>query len=394
MNDYTDVLVVGASAAGLGVVERLRSKGFRGGIEVVGAEALLPYDRPPLSKQVLSGQWAPEQAALRDRSDLDGTGARWTLARWAVDLDIDGHSVGLEAGRRVHYGSLVLATGLSPRVLPWQRGLAGVHTMRVLDDSIALRADLLKARRVVVVGAGVLGCEIAATGRGMGLDVTLVDPAPTPMHTQLGPDLGAAVARLHAEHGTTVRMNTLVADLLDEGGAVCGVRFVGGESIPADVVVVAVGSVTNTAWLRGSGLGLSDGVECDSRCRAATDVYAAGDIARWYHEGLGRSVRLENRANATQQAIAVADNILGADRAYTPIPYWWTDQYEVKIQVSGEFTADTAVHPTDGDLDQPRFAARAESGGQIVGAIGWKHPRGYREAARRIGERLAPSAVA
>jgi len=217
VNDYTDVLVVGASAAGLGVVERLRSQGFGGGIEVVGAEAHLPYDRPPLSKQVLSGRWTPQQAELRERSVVEGFAARWTLGRRAVDLDVDGHSVGLDDGRRVHYGTAVLATGLSSRAPAWQRQLPGVHAVRTIDDSLALRRDLLTARRVVVVGAGVLGCEIAATSRSMGLDVTLVDPAPTPMHAQLGPELGAALARLHIEHGTTVRMHTPVADLLHDG---------------------------------------------------------------------------------------------------------------------------------------------------------------------------------
>jgi 3-phenylpropionate/trans-cinnamate dioxygenase ferredoxin reductase subunit len=388
VNEYTDVLVVGASAAGLGVVERLRSQGFGGSIEMVGAETHLPYDRPPLSKQVLSGQWAPQQAELRDRSVVDGFAARWTLGRRAVDLDVDGHSVGLDDGRRVHYGTVVLATGLSARALAWQRQVPGVHAVRTIDDCLALRSDLLTVWRVVVVGAGVLGCEIAATSRSMGLNVTLVDPAPTPMHAQLGPELGGAVARLHTEHGTTVRMDTPVAGLLHEGGAVRGVRLADGGSIAADVVVIAAGSVTNTAWLHGSGLGLSDGVECDSRCRAAPDVYAAGDVARWYHERLGRSVRVENRTNATQQAMAVADNILGADRAYTPTSYYWTDQYEVKIQVSGELPDDATIHLTDGGLDQPRFSALVENGGQVVGAIGWKHPRGFREASGRIGRQL------
>ena len=390
VNEHTDVLVVGASAAGLGVVERLRVQGFSGEIDVVGAETHLPYDRPPLSKQALAGQWSPQQAALRDRSVIDGLVARWTLGRRAVRLDVEGHSVELDDGRRVHYGTVVLATGLSPRTLPWQRPLSGVHTVRTIEDSLALREDLVAARRVVVVGAGVLGCEIAATSRSMGLDVTLVGPSPTPMHAQVGPDLGGVVARLHREHGTAVRTDTLVVGVLGDAGVVRGVRFADGGSIPADVVVVAAGSVTNTEWLAGSGLGLSDGVECDARCRAAPDVYAVGDVARWHHQHHGHPVRLENRTNAAQQAATVADNILGADRAYTPTPYFWTDQYGVRIEVSGELTATSTIHPTHGDLDRARFSAVVEDGGRVVGAIGWKHPRGFRDAARRVGGRLAP----
>lgn len=387
-----EVLVVGASASGLGVVERLRDNGFTGRIQVVGAEVHIPYDRPPLSKHVLSGQWAPERSVLRQQPALDALAAQWMLGRRAVDLDVDGHTIGLDDGRRVHYRTAVLATGLSPRVLSWQRPLVGVHVLRTIDDSLALRSDLLRAQRVVVVGAGVLGCEIAATTRHMGPAVTLVDPAPVPMLTQLGPELGAVVTRLHQGHGTVLRMGTGVLRLLDDGHRVTGVVLSDATTLPADVVVVAAGSITNTEWLADSGVMVTDGVDCDSRCRAGPDVYAAGDLARWQHRGLGRSIRAENRTNAIQQAITVADNILGAERDYTPTSYFWTDQYGVRIQVAGEMSNHANLHLTDGDLDQHRFAAVAEIDGRIVGAVGWRHPRGYGDAAGRIGGQPAPTA--
>lgn len=369
-----DVLVVGASTAGLGVVEGLRRRGFRGSIQLVGAEDELPYDRPPLSKKVLSGEWPPERALLRDDDRLDDLCLHLVLGRRAVGLDVEAHQVELADGWRVGYRTLVAATGLVPRRLPFGRGLTGVHTVRTLHDSAVLRADLLAAREVVVVGAGVLGCEIAATARGMDLDVTVVDPLPVPMQLRLGRELGGHVAALHEAEGVRMRTGTPVSGLLGAHGRVTGVRLGGGEVVPADVVVVAIGSTPATDWLAGSGVVLDDGVVCDSRCRAAPDVYAVGDVARWRHDVLGADVRLENRANAVGQARFVAGDISGADRPYTPVPYFWTEQYDSRIQVHGRVPPDADIRVLDGSPGSGRFTALAVADGETVGVVGWNSP--------------------
>jgi len=381
------VLVVGAAAAGLTTAEALRRKGYGGEIVVLGAESHAPYDRPPLSKQVLSGTWEPERAALRTAETLAALDATFVLGDPAVALDPGSRTVRTESGRELVADAVVIATGVRPRTLPGQDGLAGVHVLRTLDDALALRKDLLGAARLAVVGEGVLGAEIAATARALGLDVTMAGPLDAPLALQVGPLVSGLLAQLHRDRGVRLRLGTGVVGLAAESGRVAGVRLATGETLPADVVVVAIGAIPATEWLAGSGLRLDNGVVCDSRSRAADGVYAVGDVARWHHEGLGRLVRLENRTNATEQAIAVAGAILGDDRPYAPIPYFWTDQFDVKIQVHGMLPAEAEVDIADGDLPGGRFVARYRSGGVVTGVLGWNMPKQARLRRQEIADR-------
>ncbi|MGW4441614.1 NAD(P)/FAD-dependent oxidoreductase [Streptomyces sp. NPDC004682] len=385
----TDVVIVGASAGGLTVAEGLRRRGFTGSVTLVDADPELPYDRPPLSKQVLDGRWPAERARLRDPGELDSLELDLRLGCPAVSLDAPGHRLTLLDGQALRYRTLVLATGLVARGLPGQERLAGVHTLRTLTDSELLRAELESAHRVVVVGAGVLGCEIAATARGLGREVTVVEPAAQPMERLLGPELGAEVARLHTERGVRLLTSTPVRGLVGEAGRVVGVRTGSGAVLPADVVVVAVGGRPATDWLTGSGLVLDDGVVCDERCRAAEDVYAVGDVAR-FGAGAGagsgagageRGVRLENRTNATEQGLFVAADMLGARAAYRPVPYVWSDQFQVRVQVYGTVPeGPSAVRIVQGSLHSRKFVAHVETDGRLVAVVGWNSPGGTRTA--------------
>ncbi|MGV9778412.1 NAD(P)/FAD-dependent oxidoreductase [Streptosporangium sp. NPDC003464] len=391
------VLIVGASAAGLSTAEALRRHGYQGRLTFLDAEPHLPYDRPPLSKQVLAGAWEPSRARLRSQTQLEALHAESVPGEAAVELDAAAREVRTASGRVLRGDALVVATGLTPRRLPGQEGLAGVHVLRALDDALALRRDLAAAERLVVVGEGVLGAEIAATACGMGLDVTLAGMGPAPLADRLGGVVGAMLARVRAERGVRLRLGVTVEGLTGAGGRVTGVRLVTGELLPADTVVVAIGSRPATGWLEGSGLTVGDGVECDSRCRAAEGVYAVGDVASWEHEGLGRRLRLENRTNATEQAQVVAANILGADRPYTPVPYFWTDQYDVKIQAHGLPSPAAEVTIAEGDPAQHRFAALYREGGRVTGVLGWnmaKQARLLRQRAlgtRQDAQPLAPA---
>lgn len=384
----TDVLIVGASAGGLSVAEALRRYGFAGSIRMVGAEPYLPYDRPPLSKHVLSGEWAPERATLRDQDQLTALGLDLTVGHRATGVDVAAHTVRLDNGRGLEYATLVVATGLTPRRLPSQPALDGIYQLHTLPDSITLRQALLRAQRVAVVGAGVLGCEVAATARGLGRDVTLIDPAPSAMYQQLGPQLGGLVAGLQTRHGVRVLTGTPVQGMTSAGGRVSGVRIDGGAVVPADVVVVTIGAVPATDWLATSGIRLDNGVVCDSQCRAADDVYAVGDVARWYHPGYGTMMRLENRTNALEQGISVAATITGAARPYSPVPYFWTDQYDVKLQVHGFVPPEASIHIIDGSPEGNKFVALAKSSGRTTAAIGWNSARGVREARQFVVEDL------
>ncbi|KII00195.1 pyridine nucleotide-disulfide oxidoreductase [Streptomonospora alba] len=385
------VVVVGASAGGLSTVEALRRQGHAGPVTVVGAEKHPPYDRPPLSKQVLSGAWEPDRARLRPDSALAESGAEFVYGDPAVGLDADALTVHTASGRRLHAEAVVVATGLRPRTLPGQAELAGAHVLRSLEDALALREELGHGARVAVVGDGVLGTEIAATARGTGAEVTLVGPQSAPMTAQLGPRAAALLADLHTERGIRLRLGTGVSGLCGSGGRVTGVRLADGEVLPADTVVVAIGADPATAWLQGSGLATDDGLVCDSRCRAAEGVYAVGDVARWHHEDLG-SIRLENRTNATEQAAAAAAGILGGGAAYRPVPYFWTDQFDVKVQIYGRPTADADFDVVEGEIGGGRFVAEYRRGGAVTAVLGWRMPKQARLRAAAALNNRAPVA--
>ncbi|MET9214038.1 MULTISPECIES: NAD(P)/FAD-dependent oxidoreductase [unclassified Nocardia] len=370
MKRGTGVLVVGASAAGLATAEALRREGYRGRITVLGAEPHLPYDRPPLSKQILSGQWRAERTLLRPPRLLAGLDLELILDTRALALDAATRTVQVRGGS-ITADHVVIATGAAPRTLPTPPALRGVHVLRTLDDALALRAGLGDAQRVVVVGEGVLGSEIAATAGELGRDVTLCGPLSAPMAGQLGDLVSARLGALHRANGVRLELGAAVDGLTDRNGEVTGVALAGGAVLPADLVVVAIGAAPVTGWLDGSGLSLRDGVVCDACCRAAEGVYAAGDVARWRHPGLGAEVRWENRTNATEQAAVVAAAIAGTPRPHAPISYFWTDQFGTKIQVHGTVTRDATAGVVDGDPDDGRFVVRYERDGAVTAVLGW-----------------------
>jgi len=382
------VLVVGASASGLSTAEALRRKGYAGEITVLGDELHAPYDRPPLSKQVLSGVWEPTRAALRTQEVLSELDAELVLGDSAIALDPATRTVRATSGRDLTADAIVIATGMRARTLPGQQSLTGVHVLRTLDDALALRQDLLACSRLVVVGEGVLGAEIAATARTLGLDVTMTGPQSAPMALQVGPLVSGLLAQLHTEHGVRLRLGVGVTGLVGEDGRVTGVRLDTGEVLPADVAVVAIGASPATQWLVSSGLRLDNGVVCDSRCRAADGIYAVGDVARWHHERLGRLIRLENRTNVTEQASAVAGVILGEDHPYVPVPYFWTDQFDAKLQVHGTLPVGADVDIVEGDMSVRRFVARYRSDGVVTGVLGWNMPKQARLHRQQVVDAL------
>ncbi|GAJ97106.1 FAD-dependent oxidoreductase [Agrobacterium rhizogenes] len=371
-------LIVGASAAGLCTAEALRRGGYRGRLTLIGDEPHPPYDRPPLSKQVLSGVWEQSRVALRTGEALSALDAALILGDEAVGLEAKTRTVLTASGRILAADAIVIATGARARLMPGQEALAGVHVLRTLDDALMLRRELLRASRLIVVGEGVLGSEIAATSRTLGLEVTLAGPLAAPMAAQIGPLASSLLADVHAERGVRLCLGTGVADLVGDGGRVSSVRLINGSELPADLAVIAIGASPATDWLKGSGLAIDNGVVCDSHCRAAEGIYAVGDVARFYHEKLGRLVRFENRTNATEQAEAVASTILGNDAPYAPVPYFWTDQFDVKIQVFGVIAANADIEIVEGDPSARRFVARYTSGGVVTGVLGWNMPKQVR----------------
>jgi NADPH-dependent 2,4-dienoyl-CoA reductase/sulfur reductase-like enzyme len=382
------VAIVGTSLAGLRAAETFRREGFDGRIVAIGAEAHLPYDRPPLSKEFLRGDWEPEQLVLR-KQGVDDLDLDWRLDARAVALDIGAREVALHDGERVTFDGLVIASGATPRRLPNQPNLAGLFTLRTLDDALALR-ELLDARpKVVVIGAGFIGSEIAATCRARHLEVTVLEMLPQPMVRGLGPELGAVLAAIHRDHGVDLRTGVQVEAIEGDGaGQVRGVLLGDGSRIAADVVVVGVGVVPETAWLEGSGLTIDDGVVCDQTCAAAPGIVAAGDVARWPNLLFdGERMRLEHWTNATEQGVHAARRLLGHDEPFAPVPFVWSDQYDRKIQTVGVVSSDADVHVAHGTLEERQFVALFGRRGRLLGALGFNRPRFVMQYRRIIAER-------
>jgi NADPH-dependent 2,4-dienoyl-CoA reductase/sulfur reductase-like enzyme len=390
---HRTIVVVGASLAGLRAVETLRREGYDDRLVLVGAESHLPYDRPPLSKELLAGEWEPAQVALR-KQPYDDLGLDLRLGRRATRLDVGQRVVELDdGGEALAFDGLVVATGARPRTLPGTPALDGIFVLRTLDDCMAIRARLDAGPRVVVIGAGFIGSEVAATCRGRGLEVTVLEMLTTPLERAVGPVVGDACGRLHRDHGVAVRCDVKVAGF--EGTErVERVRLADGGTIDADVVVVGVGVVPETGWLEGSGLELADGVVCDETCLAAPGIVAAGDVARWPNMLFdGERMRVEHWTNATEQGVAAARRLLVDDaagaEAFAPVPFVWSDQYDVKIQVVGDIRGDDEVAVADGSLDEHRFVALFGRGGRLVGALGFSRPRLVMQYRKLIADRVS-----
>ena len=330
------VVVVGASLAGTRTAEELRKGGFEGDITLVGAESALPYDRPPLSKQVLAGTKAAGDVTLHSRAELDAMGVELRLGRTAVGLE--GSTVVLDDGEVVPFTQLVVATGVSARRLPDQPVADNVHVLRTLDDSLALREDLGRSGSLLVIGAGFIGAEVAAVARGMGLEVTMVEALEAPFARVLGPHVGARCARLHREAGVELVVGARISDFCSDGSSVRLVLH-DGRVVEADTALVGIGTTINTAWLNGSGLDIASGVRCDAAGRTAgrSDVVAVGDCATWDIATYGGHHRVEHLTNAVELAHVAAWSMLGREplRNNHELPYFWSDQYRTKIQLVG-----------------------------------------------------------
>ncbi|MFJ3952706.1 NAD(P)/FAD-dependent oxidoreductase [Streptomyces libani] len=414
------IAVVGASAAGLAAAEALRRGGWRGPLTLIGDEPHLPYDRPPLSKQLLHGAWEPDRLLLRTEEQLAPLGLDLRLGTRATGLDVATSTLTLDGGERLACAGVIIATGVTARTLPGADRIAGVHTLRTLDEALALRGRLgTPGRRLVIVGNGVLGCEAAAVARELGHEVTLVGIEETPMAAAVGTEVGELLAEEHRARGvrlltgavggfetapadpdgsdpqvTAVRLasgGTPASEGVASGGPPgsggVAARGGGGSRLPADLVLLAIGSRPAVEWLADPALDTTDGLRCDAYCAAAPGIYAAGDVARWDHPVHGRPLRFEHRMNATEQGMAAARNLLaelattaaatGAvedtpapeRRPFAPVPYFWSDQYDLKLQAYGLTAGADRVEATVLDRAEQRVLALYGRDGHAVGVL-------------------------
>jgi 3-phenylpropionate/trans-cinnamate dioxygenase ferredoxin reductase subunit len=384
------IVIVGASLAGLRAAQAIRAAGHDGEVVVVGAEPHLPYTRPPLSKGLLQGVEDEASADLGGKA-LD---VSWRLGVPATGLDAEGRELTLGDGERLRYHRLVLATGSTPR--EWTgpgAQLDGLVTLRDLDDARELRERFGRRPRVVTVGAGFIGCEVASTARACGLEVAMVDIAPHPMPA-LGPEIGAWAARLHQSHGVELRMGVGV-DAIEGDGRVEAVRLADGSALAADVAVVALGAVPEIGWLEGSGLALDRGVTCDATLTSVShpDVLAAGDICAWPHPLVdGERLRVEHWNNAVEQGrLAGRNSLLEHDHraAHETVPSMWSDQFGLRIQAVGLPHRADRMRLMEASPEGDRLVFAAERGGVLHAAVAVAAPRRLLWYRREI-ERGAP----
>lgn len=393
MTSVDRVVVVGGSVAGATVADRLGRLGYGGETVVVAAERHFPpYDPPPLSKQVLSGEWTEEQARL---AVAVSECTRVLTGASAVGLDRAGRELATSDGSTLRYDRLVIATGSRVRRLATPLPLSGVHVVRTVEDAAALREDLAACRRLVVVGSGLIGCEVAATATHLGIDVVMIGTTTFPMD-RFGAAFGAFADDLHGRNGVETRSCVKVVEVLGDE-RVTGVRLDDGTVVHGDTLLVAIGAEPETRWLAGTGLIVADGVVCDDTCTAVgdPDIMVAGDVARWPSARFSRDLRIEHWTNAVEQGTHVARNILAdhANRvAYDPVPYAWSTQYGRKIQVIGVPDGPPVAHAED--RESGTFVALHARNHRVCGAVLVDRPDLVAKVRRAIARQDGVDAVA
>lgn len=370
------IVVVGGSLAGLRTVEALRRRGYAGKLTLVGDEQHQPYDRPPLSKQVLCGEWEADKTRFRQKQGYDELDLELRLGCAATRVDTKARRLSLADGTDVDYDRLVIATGAAARQLPNPAGLSGIHVLRSLDDVSALQAQLGGARHLAVVGAGFIGLEVASSCRKLGLPVTAIDPLELPLSPVLGEPMARELMDLHVAHGVSFETGALVSGFAGEG-AVERVELADGRSVSADVVVVGIGVTPNVEWLRDSGIELDNGVRCDGHCETSVPgVYAVGDVASFHHAKHGRHMRIEHWTHAVEMANAAVDHIMDRDGAasFQPVPYFWSDQYDVKLQFAGVRGGDDASQVLLREDDKHRLLVAYHRDGALTAVLAFNRP--------------------
>ncbi|MCU1693306.1 MAG: hypothetical protein JWM64_2397 [Frankiales bacterium] len=371
-------VVVGGGVGGGTAALALRAEGFEGRIVVVCDEPRAPYSKPPLSKGVLRGEEDPARTALRPEKWYADRGIELVTGVAATDLDLAAQTLVLADGTKLDYTRLLLATGGRPRSLPGVKDLPGVYTLRTVEDSLAIGERLVPGARLVVVGGGFIGAEVAASGIKKGCTVTVLEGLSTPLQRVLPTVVGQLYERMHREHGVTFLTDVAITDLeVHEDGLVA--HAASGEKYPADVVVVGIGMLPNDDLAVRAGLEVANGVVVDAQCRTSDPhVFAVGDVANAPNPVMGgERMRIEHWQNAQHQAKVAAKNMVGGDVPFGEVPWVWSDQYEVNIQIVGRPQPTDEVH-LRGDVDGWSFSAVLTRDGELCGCVSFNRAEDVR----------------
>jgi 3-phenylpropionate/trans-cinnamate dioxygenase ferredoxin reductase component len=380
------VVIIGAGQAGAQVAQSLRQGGFEGAIRLIGDEPNAPYQRPPLSKKYLLGEIGREALLLRPPAFYTTQNIDLIPDTPVEAIDRNAKRITLKNGDTLGYDKLVIATGTRARQAPIPGSeLAGVVTLRTIADVDAIREKLLSGQKIAIVGAGYIGLEVAAVASLLGKDVTVIEAQDRPMKRVVSPFISEFYSTLHREHGVDLRLGTAVEEFIGDK-AVSGVRIAGGEVLSADLVLVAVGAEPNDGLAEAAGLETDNGIIVDGGgLTSDDDIFAAGDCTRFYSNRYGRSVRMESVQNAIDQGKIVAQSILGEDVDYDPLPWFWSDQYDVKLQIAGLSDGYDETR-TVGEPKDSKFYVAYLKKGQLIAVDSINSPRSHMMARRVIGE--------
>jgi 3-phenylpropionate/trans-cinnamate dioxygenase ferredoxin reductase component len=364
------VVIIGAGAAGLATAEALRDRGWAGEIVLIGDEPHAPYDRPPLSKQLLAGDEEFDFVQLATPAACASRDIELRLGIKATRLDTENKIVHLAEREAIGYDSLVIATGVEARRLPPAEGIGGILTLRTFENAMDLRAHMTRGQHVLIVGAGFIGLEVAATAIANGCIVDVVEPAPSVLLGKFPKELAQRIEATHVTKGVRFHFGQVVEDWNVREGRIESVTLADGTTLRSDAVLVGIGTVPSVGWLEESGLEIANGVVCDAQGQAAQDVYAVGDVANWFHPMLGGNQRIEHRLSAGEQAQVVAAVLTGMDVPHLDLPFFWTDQYDEKWQAYGYVHGDSELEIVLDDIDANRLVAVLRRNGHLEAVIG------------------------
>jgi 3-phenylpropionate/trans-cinnamate dioxygenase ferredoxin reductase subunit len=372
------LLIVGASLAGLTCAQSLRAEGYTKKITLIGAEKHLPYNRPPLSKQVLSGKWQAAQTNIDSPEKFEDLQLDFLIGEDALELNIASKEV-RTSKRSLSFEDLIIATGASVRTLPSKENMSRVHVLRTLDDALGLRDALKEVKSVVVVGAGVLGSEVISAVTDYGIKATVIDRMSAPQLPLTGGHFASRVNELFLEHGVVTKYGVEIVSVSEKES---GITFdlSDGSKVSGEVAVVAIGCIPNVDWLANSGLDISNGVLCDSNGLAAPHIYAVGDVARWHNPVTGKSLRLENQTSAIEQGLAVGKFIATGQSSAPTHPFFWSEIFGNKILMLGSLDAQIPLTIVHGSPSDNRFVAATIREGITTGIVGWNMPREFRQS--------------
>jgi NADPH-dependent 2,4-dienoyl-CoA reductase/sulfur reductase-like enzyme len=378
-------IIAGGSLAGFTTAQSLRTAGYSEPIQIFSGEDSLPYNRPPLSKQILLGKWSSEQTLIATQELMDKLEIEFHSGRSVESLSSENQEI-TAAGKKFEFENLVIATGVRARQLSHTATSKRTFTFRTLADALAIKGLIEEINTVGVIGSGVLGCEIASAISTLGKKVTIVDQIPLPNLPMTGGHVSGKIHELFIANQVDMRMKTQI-ESISEGEDSVRIELKDSPAFEVDILIITIGSIANTEWLQSSGLDISNGVLCDAKGEAAENIYAVGDVARWWDKSAGAALKRENQSSAIEQGLAVGHFIATGEESVISLPFFWSEIFGAKITLTGNLEPELPFQVLHGSIDEDSFVGATFRGDQMTGVIGWNMSKEFRQERKKMEER-------